>query len=1703
MATLLETVRSKYPAYQDTPDDELALAIADKHPVYLERDPQFAGYVKSLQARTTPAEPVQLQADNRALNDRAATAGGEPLQIAPGAMTQTAEAIGEEAHNKWTRANTPLVEVARPMSPEELENIRQTRSKPEQVLAGVANTAAHTVNFFTSPLGIATLGVGALPAAAQRAIALAFGAHMASQTPELMRQLGEETSKPMEEWNLPVIAELTSGAAVNTAFATLAGKHGLTPTREAMVSRMMTEMERAKLPEGEIRFSPTANAERGVRNAESEISNLKSQSPTPVPEPASTIAAQFEATLDPTSSKKATLVTPGAETPTVPGGLLQYSTEAGTVYYNPQKTSRAEVRAAFAGEAYGELLGMSTAKKPDLAEPTAVLQTKNAEGTVVQDEVVTPATIPSAIEASQAVAPKGTQELKPAEQVIAERQAATTPKRPDVPTITARHLKEAREVLAAERPPDILDEIGDNFRGVKIPEAKDYDWVRERVKALRQAKGEGLGKAQKKALFEGGAAADTVFTALNETKQRFENLDQMFESMLTAAETRINARDPNRPEVLQMAERIAQAERETKSARSEVISDWDAAAASTRAELAAMSGSSLLASKGDLATDFPKLMGGLDQIRPMETPEILRLTRDAFASEVTAKKLQASLRGYAKANNIALSKDLFADPQAVAMVMAHEIGHVNDFMPQGTMKRGNLIGRLIGSTNKFMQGQLGWMKDKALREELVALSAYWRPWDRTKAKESFRKYRDSSTELYADALSVLLNSPGLLQEKAPKFYKAFFDRLDAKPQFKREFFALQDLIAQGPEAVLEKRSAQSREAFEKGEQILHEKISLRQAARKGFPDFLTKMRIQSFDIADFVRRKLGSKDPAHPSQFDRVYEEWKFDDNKNAADLSRIYNDMVQPLLKTGLDEHHLGQVLELQRIAGGVDSFNNMQAMRKALGPKMDVLKQASKDLLELERKGIADAEAEAKVLAPLDAAGIPAEYIDIYRRLNESQGTRAELANAQGRSPALADAELQHLLSKLAPEQNAAVLDAAAKYRELIYERMTEARDVGIVNALTFDNTITPNKNSYAAFRPLEKIEDYVSPVVRKAMGSLSDIENPFITTLLKLQSLNNLIELQKVKNVLRDDYRAKFGEESFKRAETRWNGRRMEAVPPGRDVGRVEIYENGKKVAYDTDPYVAKMFEQITPLESFWLNKVIQWPFQNLIYPLIIKYNPGFLAWSNPKRDLGRTIRNLYATEGVTRRELLPNYADPQVLRAVSDYLAGRPNPLAETMIRKKAITPSWQGFAHIERDDVMTDLLRRYRLADEPTRSKLKAGAMWLPTKINQGGSFLEALPKFASYKTLIERGVEPERASYLVRNYVGTPNFKVKGQWGTVQNAWLPFMNIFLQGLRADARIAMSPKTASGWWTQYMLQHGWQSAFVALASAGVFGAYLQNQLAAVSEYDKTNYGIIPLGTQPTGEYAMEGGKTVYLRIPRDETSRFLGALIYKTTRAAADKAKGNPEHPQALPTELFAYGEGVLPSPSPVLEIASAWTQYAGGRNPYDPFRQRPIIGQKEFDAGGTAAAAEMFNWTLNQAGVLNLAKYDRNANTTTEAVVGAAPVLNRALKISDQGRREQQMNSERLDTQAKARLRVQYNEATQSLLAKHAWLQQLGPEKRTPVQEQLYHELHDWKTKFYDRVDEAAWNLRDDRDAQQDIVRGLNTEAERMLKGIQ
>jgi hypothetical protein len=155
-----------------------------------------------------------------------------------------------------------------------------------KVALGAERTGENIGNFLLSPLGIATLGIGTLPRAAQRGIALAFAAQMASTVPDQAAQLLQEVNKDPKDRDWTKISELLTGTAANGILATLGAAHGFAPKTDFLAKSLAGELDkqapaRPNLPEptpqvrqaGERPAAPGITAEQFLQQSNEQTSS--------------------------------------------------------------------------------------------------------------------------------------------------------------------------------------------------------------------------------------------------------------------------------------------------------------------------------------------------------------------------------------------------------------------------------------------------------------------------------------------------------------------------------------------------------------------------------------------------------------------------------------------------------------------------------------------------------------------------------------------------------------------------------------------------------------------------------------------------------------------------------------------------------------------------------------------------------------------------------------------------------------------------------------------------------------------------------------------------------------------------------------------------------------------------------------------------------------------------------------------------------------------------------------------------------------------------------------------------------------------------------------------------------------------------------------------------------------------------------------
>lgn len=190
----------------------------------------------------------------------------------------------------------------------------------------------------------------------------------------------------------------------------------------------------------------------------------------------------------------------------------------------------------------------------------------------------------------------------------------------------------------------------------------------------------------------------------------------------------------------------------------------------------------------------------------------------------------------------------------------------------------------------------------------------------------------------------------------------------------------------------------------------------------------------------------------------------------------------------------------------------------------------------------------------------------------------------------------------------------------------------------------------------------------------------------------------------------------------------------------------------------------------------------------------------------------------------------------------------------------------------------------------------------------------------------------------------------------------------------------------------------------MAGIGLFGKKMEDLMDKASEYDKSNYTIVHLGIDETG-------KAIYLRVPDDETGRFIGASLWKTL-GIFDPKKQEPLGRQL--SDIFSFLGGQIPSVSPTLSTTDDIYQYLSGKNPYDSYRGRNVLSDDLYKANNWQTDKAFLGYVFNNVGGGIFFKFGASSQPQAQGSLGEAlnlPVVSniagRFIRVSDYGVTEQ------------------------------------------------------------------------------------------------
>jgi len=1132
-------------------------------------------------------------------------------------------------------------------------------------------------------------------------------------------------------------------------------------------------------------------------------------------------------------------------------------------------------------------------------------------------------------------------------------------------------------------------------------------------------------------------------------------------------------------------------------------------------------------------------LGELENITGLELPELVTLVRELTGGTPSISTRFTSTRGVfypVGDGKIALKASIFKDTKLASQVLAHEIGHLIDYLPEQTMSRGNILGRLLtlrkylkttaeGSQSRgealttkdraklrrmaeksvidesgitlqeyindkdlkaslsdgikeryqeYVQREIdnrGLLDNKALFNELYAHSKAWRPFEESEVDEDFLMYRRSSAELYADALSALLVSPGTLQKNAPTFYTEFFEQLDNKPEVKTQFIELQALLTGGRERVLRLRNETINQAYYKAEDLNRALIEERENAKQSFVDSFKQSIVNKYHpiIKKVNEAKLAGETIRAEEDPTYLLEELDYKDNVTSAYLYDVGEQVAKPIEDAGMTTLELHKFLLFNRIVneGRSDKGSELQSDRV--------------ENVEGRSSGVQDSEGEnveGRSLGVEEFLRASDEALDAEKK----KYGRAYMANPGGLTSEASQELLDNMRMELGSEQFELLEQAARRFQELNFEFVEQAVEVGVYSREIFEKIIEPNKYNYATFRVLDYIQypDYVTSAIQESSGTLKDVGSTFDATLLKTVALIQTNAINRAKRGVRDTWANHFSDEISK---AKYLGDGKFAKEPG--LEHLFVLENGQRVAYNIDPYIAKVFDYTNPKMLNWFVKLVRASNESVYRPLFITYNPAFVFWRNPIRDFKRLYRNL--PEGSLAR-VLKGYIDNwQTAKAYSKGEIS--NPKIRKLIDDFAITPPGEGLVFKDRGDALGRQMERFHLIDgqknwaqkQLEKNKAVQAIPKLLANIRQKGSMLEILPKLVASDVLEAEGVSKEQRSYRIRNHFGTPNFKAGGADKNFTNSIYMFSNIMVQGYKADIEVATSPSTRGAFWLRFAMLDLLPKLLVRGALLGWMGKELQEFYDRVTEYDKTNYTVIPLGWKGEGT----NKEAVYLRVPQDESARLMSSVIWKLTGVLAEDNRSDWNG-------VFDLGADELPGPAPALVTLSKWGQYLSGSNPKDDWRDRPILPTRMHKArkeNPVPALKKMVQWSVNQTGVTSLVTYNEHAESWDEVILQTTPILNRMIKSTNYGLKEKQSEEQNLEDAKTNARRLEYGDDVLRMISSTYYLRKLGDARTTDqeIEYEYYNNFYQQVYRPYDELIQQYMEMGDDEAAKDAI----------------
>lgn len=825
-------------------------------------------------------------------------------------------------------------------------------------------------------------------------------------------------------------------------------------------------------------------------------------------------------------------------------------------------------------------------------------------------------------------------------------------------------------------------------------------------------------------------------------------------------------------------------------------------------------------------------------------------------------------------------------------------------------------------------------EEEVIRDELKRLTQIWRPFIETPKSMA---YRYKSTELYADAISVLLNNPQLLYNTAPTFYKAFFSWIDKKPDFRDIYWSIISEYKKG--TIGDHRAELGRAMTDMGEIAFA--LPFKDWEALGITGALkeSKRVVKSFMVDKFSPLYDTIKNPRIKNNVKNKVEAMLYKD----AETGGFYLN----------EQYHNGGLKEM--VAAGINE----------------------KDM---------------------------AEYVKARRIIFE----RKAIFNPGGHNPETAQTILDSLKKKLG--------DDYYKLLEDSIEKMWVVRQKEVIDVMKKSGKCPPelievieNNKHYFTFDRVENVAKRygrrITPKIFKQKGMVDEVANPYTSTLLKDMAILDFINTDiaketAVKGLIADGFKDILDPEyTIKHLP---DGKIISIPKESEDLRYklVSWFEEGKVRGKYLPVAIADAFESDSPRMAAigkLLRKVAQ-PYREIF----TRKRPYFWV-ANPLKDMATGIQSLPGWKSI----IFPYYSLKNIPSAVRGIKGSGYDPKTQRLYKGKSLVLSVNYQGMTAEQTQLERMFIQHGMANPSPRNIVLRSFERFFAALNFIGDVSERMTKLgvADYLDTHYPDMLEEDKMHLVR-WVGSPAWLVGGAGKQLTNNLLPFSNAMIQGYRFQSHVAK----------EHPIQYAIKTASFAilpkvmmyLGLLGFFTNDIKEFYQKVSKYGMLNY-IIPPG------WFDKDGKAIALYVPMSEPHRFIGGVIMNAMMAY----NKNGEFTWENLLSVLDYTADEFPGVLPAIGLMKDLFTIISSRPVYDNFRGRYAIGDRDIrEAKDLRTAFAYFKYFWNQQGMGILHRFDTNnideVRTQLQTYTGLPIVsdfVGRYMRIENIGETQQYMGA--------------------------------------------------------------------------------------------